>query len=95
MEFTTWSVLGTYAGALAMVMILTQLTKNIAFIEKWPTQIWSYAVALITLLLAHAFTDGLSLQATALCVFNAAIVALGANGGFEAFERLIGSKKKE
>ncbi len=95
MEFTTWSILGTYVGALAMVMILTQITKHIAFVQKWPTQVWSYAVALITLLLAQAFTDGLSLQAAALCVFNAAIVALGANGGFEALTRLTGGKKKE
>ncbi len=93
MEFTTWSILGTYAGALAMVMILTQITKHVPFIQKLPTQIWSYAVALAVLLLALAFTEGLTPESAALSLFNAAIVALGANGGFEAIARFKGEKK--
>ena len=38
MEFTTWGILATYAGALAMVMAITQLTKNIPWIQRIPTQ---------------------------------------------------------
>ena len=32
MEFVTWEMLATYAGALAMVLIVTQFTKNLSFI---------------------------------------------------------------
>lgn len=92
MEFTTWSILGTYAGALAMVMLITQLTKGLAFIERLPTQIWSYILALVILIMARAFTDGLSLENAALCLFNAVIVSLGANGGHAALSRISNSK---
>ncbi len=95
MEFTTWSILGTYAGSLAMVLIITQITKSVAIIQKMPTQIWSYIVALAVLLLAEGFTGSLSMESAALCLFNAAIVALGANGGYEAIARVSEGKKKE
>ena len=49
MEFVTWEMLATYAGALAMVLIVTQFTKNLSFIAKIPTQVWSYIVALLVL----------------------------------------------
>ncbi len=93
MEFTTWSILGTYAGSLAMVLIITQITKNVAVLQKTPTQVWSYIVALFILLLAEIFSGAFSLEAAALCLFNAAVVALGANGGYEAIARVAASKK--
>ncbi len=93
MEFTTWSILGTYVGSLAMVMIITQITKNIAFLQRLPTQVWSYLVALFILLLAHGFTDGITWGEAALCLFNAAIVALGANGGYDAISRAAGRRQ--
>ena len=95
MEFTTWSILGTYAGALGMVLIVTQITKNVAIIQRLPTQIWSYIVALVILLLAQGFTGSLKFETAALCLFNAAVVALGANGGYEAIARVAEGKKKD
>lgn len=91
MEFTTWSILGTYAGALAMVMLLTQLTKGLSFLERIPTQMWSYLLSFGILLMARAFTDGLTPENAALCIFNAALVSLGANGGHEAITRIFKS----
>ena len=46
-EFVNWATLGTYAGCLAMVLILTQLTKAIPGISKIPTQLWAWLLAVV------------------------------------------------
>lgn len=89
MEFFDWAMLGTYAGAVMAVGILTQLTKGIKWIEKIPTQIWSYMLSLIVLILAQVFGAGISVDGAVLAVFNAAIVSLAANGGYEALNRSV------
>ena len=66
------------------VGVLTQVSKEIPGIKHIPTQLWSYLLALVTLVLAMAFTSGFSLQGAALAAFNAAIVSLAANGGYSA-----------
>lgn len=59
MELFDWSLLGTNAGAAMAVAVLTQITKEIPGIVKIPTQLWSYILALLTLLLADAVRAGL------------------------------------
>lgn len=92
MEFTTWGLLGTYAGALAMVMVITQLTKGLAFLKGFPTQLLSYIIALLILYPANYFMGQLDLSNAILILFNGAIIALSANGGYEAVCRLFGKK---
>ena len=87
MEFFDWSLLGSYAGAVAAVGVLTQVTKNIPGIAKIPTQVWSYILALATLVLAMLFTVGFTADGLVLALFNAAIVSLAANGGYEGIKR--------
>lgn len=91
MEFVTWAGLSTYAGALAMVMLIVQFTKGITIIDRLPTQVWSYIVALVVLLLANFFTGELNAETAVLIIFNAAIVALAANGGYTAIKRAVTS----
>lgn len=91
MQFVNWNMLATYAGALAMVMIITQFTKGLKVIEKIPTQIWSYVVALAILYPAYFFTGQLTFETAALILFNAVIVALAANGGYEALNKALGN----
>ena len=88
MEFFDWSLLGSYAGAVLAVAVLTQITKGIPGIVKLPTQLWSYVLALVTLLLALAFGPGFSASGAVLALFNAALVSLAANGGYAAVERV-------
>ena len=83
-EFFTWTTLATYAGATAAVGLITQLFKGLAFIDKIPTRITSYAIALVVLRAATFFTGGLTLEAGALCVINAVVVSLAANGAYDA-----------
>ena len=87
MEFVTWELLGTYAGAMAMVGVVTQLTKNIGFISKIPTQLWSYILSVVVMLCASLFLEQLTLSNAVLTIFNAALVSLGANGGYEGLVR--------
>ena len=86
-EFFTWTTLATYAGATAAVGLITQLFKGLGFIDKIPTRITSYAIALVVLVAASFFTGGLTLEAGALCVINAVVVSLAANGAYDAVAR--------
>ena len=83
-EFFTWTTLATYAGATAAVGLITQLFKGVGFIDKIPTRITSYAIALVVLLAATFFTGGLTLESGVLCVVNAVVVSLASNGAFDA-----------
>lgn len=87
MEFFNWSTLATYAGALAMVIVMTEVTKTLDYIKNIPTQLWSYVIALAVLYPAYYFTGQLTLSAAVLIIFNGMIVALAANGGFEALRK--------
>lgn len=91
MEFVTWEMLATHAGALAMVLIVTQFTKNLSFIAKIPTQVWFYIVALLVLYPANYFIGALTIETAVLILFNGIIVALAANGGFEALSQMFPS----
>ncbi len=91
MQFVNWNMLATYAGALAMVMIITQFTKGLKLIEKVPTQVWSYVVALAILYPAYFFTGQLTIETAILILFNAVIVALAANGGYDALNKALGN----
>ena len=88
-EFVNWATLGTYAGCLAMVLVLTQLSKNIPGIKKIPTQLWSWALAVVILVGAQYFAGTLTVETGCLSLLNAAIVSLAANGGYEALERVM------
>lgn len=88
MEFFEWSALGTYTGAVMAVGIITEIIKDIPGIRKIPTQVMSYALALVVLMASMAFSGGFSAQGAALAVFNAALVSLGANGGYAAIQRV-------
>ncbi len=94
MEFVSWELLGTYAGAMAMVGVITQLTKNIKFISAIPTQIWSYVLALIVMYTANFFLGQLTLSNAILILFNAGLVSLGANGGYEGITKLFNKNKE-
>ena len=80
----TWKQLATIAGAAAMTLLIVQLLKlPIDKVWKIPTRIVVYVIALIIMILAQIFTDGLTVNTALLTVFNAVIVALSAMGAYE------------
>ena len=90
-EFFTWTMLATYAGATLATTLITQLIKGIGFIDRIPTRVVAYAIALIVLVVATVFTGEVTVSSIALCVVNAVVVALAANGGYDA----VSGKKTE
>ena len=87
-ELFEWNMLGSCAGAAFAVAVLTQITKEIPGIRRIPTQLWSYLLALATLILSQVFGEGVQPSGAVLALFNAALVSLAANGGYAALERL-------
>lgn len=83
-ELFTWATLGTYAGAVLATTLITQVLKDLRFIEKIPTRIFAYIVAVVVLVLAHVFTGDVSLSGILLCLVNGLVVSLASNGAFDA-----------
>ena len=91
-QFLTWEMLGTYSGTLGMVLILTQLTKGLPGIQRVPTQLYSYLMALIVMTVTAIFGGRTAASDFVLLIFNAAVVALSANGGYDAMVRVMEGK---
>lgn len=89
-EFFSWNDLGTYAGAAALVALVTQLTKNLPYISKIPTQVWSYILAVLVLIASQVFTGSLSASSAALSLANGVLVSLASNGGYSLITRVKG-----
>lgn len=90
MNFFDWSYLGTFAGALAAVALITQMIKNLPGIKRIPTQLMSWILAVIVLIMAQWFGGTLDAQNAVICLFNGAMVSLAANGGYAALKRVMG-----
>ena len=90
MNFFDWAYLGTFAGALAAVALITQMIKNLPVVKRIPTQLTSWILAVVVLILAHAFGGTLDAQSAVLSLFNGAMVSLAANGGYAALKRVMG-----
>lgn len=90
-EFFSWDDLGTYAGAAALVALVTQLTKELPYIKKIPTQVWSYILAVLVLIASQVFTGTLSASSAALSLANGVLVSLASNGGYSLITRVKGA----
>ena len=93
-QFLTWEMLGSYSGTLGMVLILTQLTKELPVIKKIPTRLYCYLISVIVMVFAAIFSGSTGVSELVLVFFNAAIVALSANGGYDALNGIL-TKKNE
>lgn len=81
--FFSWATLATYAGAVLFCTIATQYLKSLEFMQKIPTQVTSYGVALIGLVCATIFSGQFTASGIVLCFVNAFVVALAANGAYD------------
>lgn len=92
-EFFTWPMLATYAGAVLGTGVITQFLKGISIFDRLPTRLFSYFVALVILILATAFTKGLTADNTILAIINSAVVSLASNGAFDAIKTTVDTAK--
>ena len=90
----SWTQLATVAGATTATLLIVQLLKlPLDKIWKIPTRLVAYVIALAIMLLATAFTTGLTWSDAALTAVNAVIVALAAMGAYELTFRAADDKK--
>ena len=90
----SWEQLATIAGATLATLLIVQLLKlPLDKVWKIPTRIVAYVIALIVMLLATYFTQGLTWSNACLSALNAVIVALSAMGAYELTFRKIDDKK--
>jgi hypothetical protein len=92
MEFSdlvNWATIAGGAGAVVLTVGITQILKNIAVIDKIPTQLTSYVVAAIIMVLATIFTGHYEASELVLAVLNAVIVSLSSNGAYVAYKRVV------
>ena len=87
-EFFSWDTLGTYAGAAALVALVTQLTKELPYVSTMPTQVWSYVLAVVILIASLAFTGELTASSACLTLANGVLVSLASNGGYSLITRV-------
>ena len=92
-NFLTWEFLATYAGATAATSVIVEFAKKV--LDKYfniPTQLVSYLVALVILLLAQVFTSGLTISNIILTLINAILVSLASNGAYDGIKRMVTKK---
>jgi hypothetical protein len=82
-DFFSWAMLGTYAGAAIATTLVTQIIKEWGALKTVPTRLVSYVISLVILLAAAAFNNALTVPDGVLCLLNAVVVSLAANGGFD------------
>ena len=69
-EFVTWQTLGTYAGAVMMVTIITQFLKQTP-LKNINTQLLAYIISVALLIGAEAFNgSALTVQGVVLCLLS-------------------------
>jgi len=89
-EFVTWARLGTYGGTLTMVILMTQFYKSMLPSKKIPIQLVTYVITLLVMFPTLVFTDQLSLNSSILVFFNAIVISIASNGGYNALVKLTG-----
>ena len=88
-EIVSWTNIATGAGAVILTIAFTELSKNVESLAKMPTQLVSYFIAAIIMVLATIFTsDEVTASNVILAMLNSAIISFGANGAYIAYKRV-------
>lgn len=88
-EFFTWQYIATLGGATVLTTLVTQFVKKISWLQKIPTQVIAYLIAVIAMETANYFLNGLDLQTALLTLLNAVLVATSANGTYDNLTQLL------
>ena len=89
-NFLTWDILLSYGGCVAGTILVTEWMKKV--FAKIPTQIVSFVVALVILVVGHLALGTFVWADSFLYLINAIGVALASNGGFDILKRAFGKK---
>lgn len=92
----TWQSLATIAGTAALTLLVVEFFKvPLDKVWKIPTRVLVYVISLAVMLVATAFTTGLTIESGILCAVNALIAALTAMGAYEVTFAKVESKPPE
>ena len=86
-SFFDSDMLLTYSGATLAVTLITQFLKGIRWVDRLPTRAVSYLIALIIMLCGSLTCGPVRWQELLLVPVNAVVVALAANGSYDALSR--------
>ena len=89
-NFLTWDILLSYSGCVAATILVTEWLKRV--FAKVPTQIVSFVVSLLILIVGHLALGTFAWADSFLYLINAIGVALASNGGFDILKRAFGKK---
>lgn len=92
-DFVTWDIIGTYAGAVMVVGLITQLLKYFPIVEKIPTQLLSYLLSFVILTASQLALNTFSLASLGLNIINAVLVSLASNGAYTAMSDIIANQE--
>ena len=87
-NFLTWEVLETYTSFVATVYMVVEFTKEIKFIKKIPTRIWSFLVAFLLLIILNLVIKNFKLVDLVLYAITAISISLGSNGLSDSNKKL-------
>ena len=82
--FFSGEMLLTCSGATLAVTLITQLLKGVKAIDRLPTRLVSYIAAVAVLFTAYASAGVFDPRELILIPVNAVVVALAANGSYDA-----------
>lgn len=92
----TWQSLATIAGVAAFTLLVVEFFKApLDKIWKIPTRVVVYVISLAVMLVANAFTVGLTFENGILAAVNAMIAALTAMGAYEVTFAKVEAKPPE
>ena len=95
-EFFTWEMLITFGGASIATGVFTQFLKP--YLKKIPTQLISFFVALIVMVISTIALTGISNIAwadIAIIPLNSIIISLSSNGGYDVAREIKNSGNDE
>lgn len=88
-EFMTWEFIGTFVGFAAAVALMTEFFKVFKFLERMPTQIVSFAIAIVIMVVYKLATNDFRGVDIVLYILNSAGASLTANGAYDAVKRIV------
>jgi hypothetical protein len=86
-SFFSADMLMTYSGATLAVTLVTQFLKGIRWVDRLPTRVVSYFIALSIIIVSAFVRGGVRWHEIVLALVNAVVVALAANGAFDAVKK--------
>lgn len=79
-DFLTWESLTTYVNFVSIVFVIVEFTKNINFIKKYPTKLWSFWVAFFLQIIVRIATNTFNILDLFLYFLTSISISLSSNG---------------